>query len=602
MTSKSKRLTGIIVLVLAIIMSLFTTAFSVTGSLNGNGNADVEVYVTKQKVEDMGISTFDEFKTYFEGYVRYLNLSAKDEKPLNIESYTQTEDGYLIEMNTRRISAIVGLGRGDGSIQYREGSVFATLATDMSELEYMYDWVEETLSRKVYTPSGEQTTIKYEIVDESVYIEAQKRTENGFESMEFEQFSSYLENTKDKIVRFVLGGLSLIETITLKVNGRINYVSSEGIEVIGKDTVKISAVEYSLKNGGSIGGMIGYFTFSENLSPFAIGCIIVGCIALGVLIFCFIKFKWIQRFFASDVWGKMKKYKVLYLMLIPGFVLLVLFHYLPLGGLITAFQRYNVLDGYGSEFIGFQNFSNIFFAATSDKMYRIFRNTIFISLIRIVTNFPIILLLALVVQSIKNKHVKAIFQAISFIPYFISWTAVSGMAFALLEVDSGILNNVIELFGGAPVNWYGSPDKWWGILAISSLWKGMGWGTLIYIAAMCNIDGELYEACALDGGGALRQAFSVTLPSIMTVVCLQLILDAGSIMKDNYEQIIALIPGDTTALNETIEVIGKYTYSELGGSGMGAATAMGLIQSVIGLILVLFVNMIVKKTDNEGIL
>ena len=295
------------------------------------------------------------------------------------------------------------------------------------------------------------------------------------------------------------------------------------------------------------------------------------------------------------------KYKGLYLMLIPGLALLILFHYLPLGGLVTAFQDYDIFDGYYSEFIGLKNFRNILLAATSDKMYQIFRNTIFISIIRIVTNFPVILALALVVYSVRNKYVRSIFQGISFIPYFISWTAVSGMAFALLSTDTGLINTVLHMLGQEGVRWYTTPDPWWLILAITSLRQGMGWGTLIYIAAMCNIDEELYEACALDGGGVLRQAFHVTLPSTMGVICLQLILDTGNIMKDNYEQILALVP-DSTAINNTVEVIGKYTYSQLNGPGMGSATAMGLIQSIIGLILVLFANKIVKKTDNEGIL
>ena len=296
-----------------------------------------------------------------------------------------------------------------------------------------------------------------------------------------------------------------------------------------------------------------------------------------------------------------KKYKGIYIMLLPGTLLLLLFHYIPLGGLITAFQDYDIFDGYYSEFIGLKNFYNILLATTSDKMYQIFRNTIFISLIRIVTNFPIIVVLALVVQSIHNKRVKGVFQAISFIPYFISWTAVSGMAFAMLSTDTGLINAILRALGQEAVRWYNTPDPWWLILAITSLWKGMGWGTLIYISAMCNIDSELYEACALDGGGVISQAIHVTLPSIMNMICLQLVLDVGNIMKDNYEQILALIP-DSTAINQTVEVIGKYTYTQMNSSGMGSATAMGMIQSIIGMILVLFANKIVKKTDNEGIL
>ncbi|MBE7087673.1 MAG: sugar ABC transporter permease [Clostridiales bacterium] len=618
MTLRSRRTIGIIVLVLAMLFSVFACgSSSINGSINTNGNVDAEIYVTKQKVEPYGVTSLDEFKTFFGKYVEFLNGKSDDIDVLKVNGYAQTEDGYKVNIHTRRINRIGGLG----SLEFREASVYAKFK-DMDQIKDYYSRIREKIVRVNY-PNGSGETSTYTIRDTSKRIFAKTQVNGEWQKVEYEDFYKYLSASKDRIIVCKIATPIFIDSISLRVNGKIKYVSSQGMEVTDKNEVKLSATTYS-SDKGDITALIGYFTYSEGISGFAIGCICVGGgLIIGLLIFLAIKFKWFkkpQKQEAEDIpndkefvlqedkgkknklWEKVKKYKALYFMLIPGFALLILFHYLPLAGLTTAFQRYDTFDGYGSEFIGLKNFSNIFFATTSDKMYRIFRNTIFISLIRIVTNFPIILLLALVVQSIKNKHVKGIFQGISFIPYFISWTAVGGMAYGILQYDSGILNTVLKQIGLEPVLWYSTSSHWWAILAITSLWKGMGWGTLIYIAAMCNIDAELYEACALDGGGALRQAFSVTLPSIMTVVCLQLILDTGSIMKDNYEQIIALVPGDTTQLNDTIEVIGKYTFSQLDGDGMGSATAMGLIQSVIGLILVLFANSIVKKTDNEGIL
>ena len=131
----------------------------------------------------------------------------------------------------------------------------------------------------------------------------------------------------------------------------------------------------------------------------------------------------------------------------------------------------------------------------------------------------------------------------------------------------------------------------------------MGWGTLIYISAMCNIDTELYEACSLDGGGLLRQTFTVTLPGIMNIICLQLILDVSNIMRDNYEQILAMTNGQVSGtIQETVDVVGRIAYAAMFKGNYGSATAIGLIQGVIGSLLVLVTNQIVKKTDNEGII
>ena len=192
-------------------------------------------------------------------------------------------------------------------------------------------------------------------------------------------------------------------------------------------------------------------------------------------------------------------------------------------------------------------------------------------------------------------------QTISYIPNFISWIAVGGMAFNLLG-ENGALNAMLIKLLGHSFDFYGEPSYWWGILAASSLWKGMGWGTLIYMSALGGISDELYDACTIDGGGRFRQAITVTIPGVMNVIMLQLILDISSIMGDNYEQIIAMTRS-LDILNSTTNVVGTLAYSSvLGGGGFSTATACGLIQGVIGLILVIFTNRIVKKTDNEGIL
>lgn len=308
-----------------------------------------------------------------------------------------------------------------------------------------------------------------------------------------------------------------------------------------------------------------------------------------------------KKFLKGDFCTGIRQHKLLYLLLLPAFLYVLIFCYLPMFGLVIAFQDYKILDGvFGSEFIGMKTFRKIFYAQIRGS-YRMFRNTIYISLIRICTNFPLILVFTLLLNEVKNRRAKGVIQTISYIPNFISWIAVGGMAFNLLG-ENGTLNAIFVKTLGHSFDFYGEPDYWWWILAASSLWKGMGWGTLIYMSALGSISDELYDACTIDGGGRFRQAFTVTIPGVMNVMMLQLILDISSIMGDNYEQIIAMTRS-LDILNPTTSVVGTLAYnSVLGGGGFSIATACGLIQGVIGLILVIFTNRIVKKTDNEGIL
>ena len=308
-----------------------------------------------------------------------------------------------------------------------------------------------------------------------------------------------------------------------------------------------------------------------------------------------------KKFLKGDFCTGIRQHKLLYLLLLPAFLYVLIFCYLPMFGLVIAFQDYKILDGvFGSEFIGMKSFRKIFYAQNRGT-YRMFRNTIYISLIRIGTNFPLILVFTLLLNEVKNRRAKGVIQTISYIPNFISWIAVGGMAFNLLG-ENGTLNAIFVKTLGHSFDFYGEPDYWWWILAASSLWKGMGWGTLIYMSALGSISDELYDACTIDGGGRFRQAITVTIPGVMNVMMLQLILDISSIMGDNYEQIIAMTRS-LDILNPTTSVVGTLAYgSVLGGGGFSGATACGLIQGVIGLILVIFTNRIVKKTDNEGIL
>lgn len=310
----------------------------------------------------------------------------------------------------------------------------------------------------------------------------------------------------------------------------------------------------------------------------------------------------LKSLFYGEGWRGIIRHKMLYLMFLPALIFVTIFNYAPMFGIVIAFQEYIPLDGViGSEFVGFKNFYSILFSPQSAS-YLEFRNTIYISLIRIATNFPIILIFTLLINEIKSKKAKTLVQGISYIPYFISWVCVGGMAYNLLKLDGGVFNQIIEMFGGTGFDWYAKPDYWWWILAASSLWKGMGWSTLIYISALGSIDTELYDACEIDGGGRYRKMVSVTLPGLMNMIMLQLILDIGAIMSDNYDQVMAMT-NQSSALYEKTQLVSSLEFSALGGgSGHSVATAYGLLRGVLGMTLVLLANKVAKNSDNEGII
>ena len=298
------------------------------------------------------------------------------------------------------------------------------------------------------------------------------------------------------------------------------------------------------------------------------------------------------------------KHKNLYIMLLPGVIAMIVFCYLPMFGLITVLQDYQILEGVSfSEWVGFKFFKQQIFDM-SGKSYMVLRNTLYIALIRIATNFPLVIAFAVFLNHIQLKQLKSFMSTVSYLPYFISWAIVGGMMYGVLNSDTGILKNLFNEIGLPAINFYAEDQYWWAILSVSSLWKTMGWSTLVYMSAMSCINTELYEAVEIDGGGKIRQIFTVTLPGIMNVILLQLILDSANIFKDNYEQILAVTNGSDSLVEKTA-VIGSVTYGIIANPGddsLSTATTIGFIQGVLGFLMVLITNNIAKKTDNEGVL
>lgn len=291
-----------------------------------------------------------------------------------------------------------------------------------------------------------------------------------------------------------------------------------------------------------------------------------------------------------------------YAMMVPGILCLVLFSFIPMYGLYMAFVDYNPMipNLFDNKFMGLYWFKLMF---SEPDLWILVRNTLILNLCKLLICFPAPIILALLINEINNRLFKRAFQTVSYLPNFISWVIVSGMLTILLNTDNGILNAILEKFGMEPVSWYSDPSKWRAILVITSLWKSVGWGTIMFLAAITSIDRELYEAAALDGAGKFRQTLSVTLPAIAPTITITFILTVGKLFADDFDQIYSLVGGNSI-LGETTEVISTQIFGFVNSGAykeFPLATAYGLVQGIISLILIVSSNKVAKKCGQEGI-
>lgn len=286
----------------------------------------------------------------------------------------------------------------------------------------------------------------------------------------------------------------------------------------------------------------------------------------------------------------------LYLMLVPGLILLIIFKYVPMYGVSIAFKDFNIFKGmYGSPWVGMDNFVRLFH---TEEFYRIFRNTLIISLYKIVFTFPIPIIIAIMLNEIKNMFVKRSIQTVIYLPHFLSWVIVGGIFTTILS-STGLVNGIIMKFGGESIPFMMS-NRWFRtVLIVSDAWKGCGWGAIIYIAAISGIDQELYEAAEMDGAGKIKQIIHITLPALSPTIVLMLILKLGYILGEGQEQVLMMY---NPTVYETGDIISTYVYRMgMGKMDYSFSSAVGLLNSVISLILVLGGNFISGKLVGKSI-
>lgn len=287
----------------------------------------------------------------------------------------------------------------------------------------------------------------------------------------------------------------------------------------------------------------------------------------------------------------------LYLLLIPGLVMIVLFRYVPMYGITIAFKDFNIFEGImKSQWVGFENFQKLF---TTPEFFRIFRNTLLISCYKIIFNFPLPIIIAICLNEMRCLKLKKTIQTVIYLPHFLSWVIVAGIFSSVLSTSGGIVNSLIENFGGQPIPFLMSKQWFRSILVLTDGWKTMGWGSIIYIAAISGIDQELYEAAEMDGAGRLEKIWHITLPMLSSTIVLMLILRLGTIMVDGQEQVLMLY---NPTVYETGDILTTYVYRMgIGKMDYSFSSAVGLLNSVISLFLVLSGNYISGKLTNRSI-
>ncbi|MDF2484072.1 MAG: protein lplB [Herbinix sp.] len=292
-----------------------------------------------------------------------------------------------------------------------------------------------------------------------------------------------------------------------------------------------------------------------------------------------------------------KKNLDLYLFLIPGILFIIVFRYMPMYGLTTSFQEYNIFSGIlESPWVGFKNFNMLF---TSRNFYSVLRNTLFISFGKILFTFPLSIFIAILINEIGRTFLKKTYQTVLYLPHFLSWVIVSGLVTAACSPSTGIINQVIVGLGGQPISFL-MDNQWFRTVVIASeAWKEVGYSAIVFIAALTGINPELYEAAKVDGAGKLRQIIHITLPGMLSIILLMFILNLGNVLNANTEEILLMY---NPTVYKSGDVLGTFIY-RTGVSQMNYsyATAIGLFESLVGLLLVLTGNFTSKRTTGRSI-
>jgi putative aldouronate transport system permease protein len=286
------------------------------------------------------------------------------------------------------------------------------------------------------------------------------------------------------------------------------------------------------------------------------------------------------------------------LMVLPALLLIIVFSYIPMYGVLMAFQDYSIFKGFmASEWVGLKHFDMFF---NSPEFFEVMRNTIVISLLKFCIGFPAPIVLALMLNEVKNMMFKRLVQTVSYLPHFMSWVIVAGLIMSMLSTDNGSVNILLEKmnFIEEPINFLSLPELFWSILVSTGVWKEIGFGSIVYLAAIASIDPSMYEAASMDGASKFKQIFLITLPSIMPVVLIFMILAIGNLLNAGFEDILLLAVNPV--LRDVSDVIDTYVYRVgIQSSRYSYATAVGLFKAVISVGLLTMANYLARRAGSS---
>ena len=289
---------------------------------------------------------------------------------------------------------------------------------------------------------------------------------------------------------------------------------------------------------------------------------------------------------------------ILLLMLLPGIALFVLFRYLPMYGLLISFKNYQLFKGfYASPWVGLKHFRAFF---SDPYAYRIIRNTFLLGFYNILFSFPAPIVLALILNEVRRPGFKRFTQTVSYIPYFISTVIIVGLLKTFLSTDNGVINNAIKALGGQPIVFFNEAGWFRTLYIASDIWQSVGYGSILYLAAITGIDQELYEAARIDGASRFQNILHITVPSLLPTITILLIMRMGSIISVGFEKVYLMY---SPATYETADVISTYVYRTgmTGDANIGKATAIGFFNSIVSLVFVTGTNFISKRVLHESL-
>lgn len=282
---------------------------------------------------------------------------------------------------------------------------------------------------------------------------------------------------------------------------------------------------------------------------------------------------------------------------LPGMLFFIVFRYVPIYGLVIAFKDYNFFDGIaGSSWVGLAVFKEMF---ATPGFWEVFKNTLLISAFQFAMGFPAPIIFALLLNEVANLRAKKTFQTISYLPHFVSWVILAGLFTQFLSPSVGPINSLIKALGGKPI--YFMADKAWfvPVLVVTEVWKSIGWGSIIYLAAISSIDTEMYEAAEIDGAGRWARMRYLTLPSLAPVITIMLILAIGKLVNDNFDQVFNMY---NPAVYKVADVMSTYIYRKgLEGMEYSYATAAGLFKNILAFAMVIGANKLAKRINGNGI-